>query len=679
MELTTSEFFLNLKKLPPIGTPEFEDLVNWEIDKCLGGVSVNRVKFPGWLYWHLNHWWIFRDGKDSFGNKTRIPSRPLLRDNEWIISDAIEKARTEEKGLMIAGARQIGKSEMEASYIAYNAELFEGGQNVIVGGNEADLALLKAKLDFGINRLWEGIKIPKLDKDWRKPMVKLGFKTKDNDDDTWSYIVVRNVNDGKNTEGAAGTTAKSYVGDEIAKYPFASSFEAAKPALVGMEGWRCVPILVCTGGNAEKFADAERYFLNPAAQNFLGFIDPVTGKETALFISGEYRQDCKYKSTLLDFLTQQDKLDLSKDNSELAKIEMYIADKEKARETIDAERKLKAKDPDQSTYLKQVMYFPLIWQECFMSSSHNYYNAKIAKKQKDLLVEKDIRGMWFELEEGADGKVSCIPTDKRPVSDYPTPPGENLDAPIVIYEHPMPNPPYGAYVAGVDPYRFAQAANSDSLGAVYIFKRMMDVQGETYQDMFVASFVANPKTKEEWNNQARLLIKYYNARTYCENDEYSFIDYMIAKGDGHMMEDTPEWLREYIPNSSTLARPKGISRSSKAVRELLRSNFKQYMEEPFISIQKTEEGKPLKILGVSKISDIVLLSEVEKWNEDGNFDREVAASLAVTCARKMDSNRVTVGSTDTDPRFQPFKPSKISLFGERRTTLRKSNIKRIFR
>lgn len=681
MEILTSEFFINMKSLPPEGTKEFEDLVNWETEKCLGGVTVNGIKFPGWLYWHLNHWWIFVEGKDKFGNKIRVPSRPLLRDNEWIISEAIQKAKEQSKGLMIAGARQIGKSEAEASYLAYTATLFRGGQNVIVGGNEADLALLKAKFDFGVQEMWTGIKIPKLDKDWRKPMVKMGFKSTDNEDQVWSWVVIRNVNDGKNTEGAAGTTALAYIGDEIAKYPFANSFEAAKPALMGDDGWRCVPILVCTGGNADKFADAERYFLNPGAQNFLGFVDPVTGKETALFISGLYRKDSKYPSTLYNYLLEEGRLDPGGDYEEIKKIPMFLADKEKAREEIENERRQKAKDPDQSTYLKQVMYFPLEWKECFMSSSYNYYSTKLAKRQKDKLRLHSAFGMYVELEQDASGKVITVPTTKIPISAYPTPPDSDLDAPVVIFEHPVPDPPYAMYIAGVDPHRFAQAADSDSLGAIYIFKRLVDITGESYQDTFVASYVANPKTKEEWNKTAKLLIKYYNARAFVENDEYGFIDYMVAQGEGHMVEDTPEWIAEYIPNSSTLKRPKGISRANKAVRELLRSNLKQYMEEPFVSIQRTETGEPIKVLGVEKIPDHVFLEELEKWNEDGNFDREIAASLAITGARKYDSRGIKVSTIDSDPRFRPptvIKDSGSHLWKQSRTTI-KSKRNKLFR
>ena len=82
---------------------------------------------------------------------------------------------------------------------------------------------------------------------------------------------------------------------------------------------------------------------------------------------------------------------------------------------------------------------------------------------------------------------------------------------------------------------------------LYIYKRMHAISGEKYQDMFVASYCARPEKKETWEEQARYLIKYYNARTLCENDEISFIDYMISKGDQHYLERQPDWLKEIVP------------------------------------------------------------------------------------------------------------------------------------
>ena len=251
MEIKSTEFFRNMKTLPPPGTEEFRQLIKWEEEKILGGVNINGVHISGWLYWHLNHWWIRIDDVDEYGNDVRKECNPELRDNEWIRAEALEKAKNERKGYIEIGGRQGGKSEMEASYFGMNAIMFQNTQNVIVCGNDNDLSLLKDKVDFGLRKLWKGLAIPRLDKTWRSNQVRLGYKTPDGDDKIWSYIIIRNAKDGHNTEVAAGTTAKSFIMDEVGKYSFSSAFKAAEPAFKGKNGWRAVPILVgcLTAGN----------------------------------------------------------------------------------------------------------------------------------------------------------------------------------------------------------------------------------------------------------------------------------------------------------------------------------------------------------------------------------------------------------------------------------------------
>src|SRR5678815_1451100 len=164
MELKSSEFFMNIKKLPPPGSREFQQLIEWEEEKIKGGVNINGVFISGWLYWHLNHWWIRVDEKDNWGNDIRVTQRPELRDNEWIRAEFLEGCRKDQEGYMEIGGRQGGKSEMEASYFCMN---------------DYDLGLLKDKVDFGLKNLWEGISIPRLDKTWRSNQIRLGYKRPD--------------------------------------------------------------------------------------------------------------------------------------------------------------------------------------------------------------------------------------------------------------------------------------------------------------------------------------------------------------------------------------------------------------------------------------------------------------------------------------------------------------------
>lgn len=662
MEIKSTEFFRNMKTLPPPGTEEFRQLIKWEEEKIKGGVTINGVFFSGWLYWHLNHWYIRIDELDEYGNDIRVEKLPELRDNEWIRADILEQCKVEKKGYMEIGGRQGGKSEMEASYFGMNATMFKNTQNVIVCGNDNDLSLLKDKVDFGLKKLWTGLAIPRLDKTWRSNQVRLGYKKPDGEDEIWSYIVIRNARDGVNTEVAAGTTAKSFIMDEVGKYPFSSAFKAAEPALKGKNGYRAVPILVGTGGAFDKGQDAENFFYNPGANNFLEVLNEGSDMKSGLFMSGIYRQDCKYTTTVATWLNETKGLGLA-DDSDLHNIAIQVADKPLANKVIEKERAAAKLNPDRSIYLKQIMYYPLTVEECFLSSSENIFDVEAAKRQKTRLLSQERTGTPVILYDDGDG-IKHQFTDKLPITNFPLKTGDSKDAPVVIYEFPMESPPYGLYVAGVDPYRQGKSAYSSSLGSVYIYKRMHSISGDAYQDMFVASYCARPDKKETWEEQARLLIKYYNARTLCENDEISFIDYMISKGDAHYLEKQPAWLREIVPHT-TVNRDYGIHRSSEKIRTFLHGCFKKYMED--ILTREVDDNNEIvsTVKGVSKIFDPVLLEEVIQYNDEGNFDRIIAAELAIALAMKMDPIMGKIGG-ESDERITALYKKKKSntLFGQ---------------
>ena len=672
MEIKTTEFFRNMKSLPPEGSEEFKQLINWEIEKITGGVTINGVFISGWLYWHINHWWIRVDDVDEYNNIIRKPQLPELRDNEWIRAEYLERCKVEKKGYMEVGGRQSGKSEMEGSYFGMNSTIFENTQNLIVCGNDDDLSLLKDKVDFGLKRLWKGIAIPRLDKTWRLNQIRLGYKDSSGEDQIWSYIIIRNAREGHNTEAGAGTTAKTVIFDEVGKYLFASSFKAVEPAIKSKFGWRTVPILVGTGGSFNNGADAENFYYNPDSNNFLSVEDLNKHMKTAIFLSGLYRLDCKEEALLGNWLRQR--VIQVDDINELNKITIQVSNKEKANKLIEDELEKAKHNPDRTLFLKQKMYYPRDVDECFLRDTQNIFDTEAAKRQKFRLTEGGKTGTPVILFHDGE-KISHEFTDKQAITNFPLRPNDSKDAPVIIYEFPIENPPYGLYVAGVDPYRQGQAAYSTSLGSIYIYKRMHAITGEKFQDMFVASYCARPEKKETWEEQSRLLIKYYNARTLCENDDISFIEYMKAKGDARYLEKQPDWLMEIVPNS-TVKREYGIHRSATKIIDFLHNGFKKYMEET-IYIEKNEEGIITReVQGISKIFDPVLLEEVIQYNDDGNFDRIVAAELAIAQAVKMDPIIGRVGGESdarvkamnrkvTNPLFLPariFKGKQRKLF-----------------
>jgi hypothetical protein len=647
------DWFLNLEKegrIPPEDTQEYDDLVEQEVERCMLGVYVDGVYVHGWMYWHLNHWWIRIDTEDENGVEIRKETHPENRDNEWRrMMHLIACSEKPRKGYIEVGGRQGGKSEFEASYLGWNAILFQHTQNVIIGGNDGDLSLLKDKIDFGLRKLWKGISIPRLDKTWKTSQLRLGYKTPDGENEVWSYIMIRNAKDGHNTEAGAGTTARSLVMDEIGKYLFGSTYQAVEPAFKGKYGWRGVPVMVGTGGAFDNGADAENFFFNPEAHNFLGIEREDGGKgKTGLFLSGLYRQDCKEIQSLGQYLMEEHGIEVSSD-SDLFKMEMWVSNKEMALEKIEAERASMKNNPDRTLYLKTVMYFPLTVEECFLSSQENMFDVQSAKRQKEKLILAKKTGTSVDLFL-EDGVVKHKFSEKIPITNFPLKPSDSKDAPVVIYEFPIENPPYGLYVAGVDPYRQGKSEYSSSLGSVYIYKRMHNLMGEKYQDMFVASYTARPDRKSTWEEQARYLIKYYNARTLVENDEISFIDYMVSKNDSHYLEKQPQWLREVVPNT-TVNRDFGIHRSADKIRTHLHNLMKEYLEEQII-VEKDEEGKILnEVLGVNRVLDPVLLEEIIQFHDDLNTDRLVAAELAIAQAVKMDPILGLIGDKK-DPRIE---------------------------
>ena len=240
-------------------------------------------------------------------------------------------------------------------------------------------------------------------------------------------------------------------------------------------------------------------------------------------------------------------------------------------------------------------------------------------------------------------------TDKKPITSFPLKPDDDKDAPVVIIEFPIANPPRGLYVSGTDPYRQSLAKYSSSLGAIYIFKRMHNITGEAYQDMLVAYYVARPDSKETWEEQARLLTIYYNALNLCENDEMSFIEYMKAKGDAILYltrQSDLNFLREVVPNT-TVQREYGIHRSAEKIRNYLHSSLKKYTEEVLYE-ERDDQGNIIKqVTGMNKILDPMLLEEIIQYNEEGNFDRIVAFELALIQAITMTPIYGVVGDSDS--------------------------------
>jgi len=664
------DWFINQGRLPDRESAEYRSFFDFHKELCLNGCMMNGTYINPFLYWHLNVWHTEVDVVDERGRIYQKYANPLLRDNEWIVTNEIDRAQQEKKGLVILGIRRFAKSVLEASYIGWGATFDENSQNVIAGLNAPDIKLITDKLDKGLNFLPEAWRWQRVEDNW-KNQVTLGIKTRGGERIPFSQILIRNLDEGNNEEAIAGTKPRKLIIDEIGKGNFLRGFQAAVPGFTTPYGWGCSPLLTGTGGDMKKFMDAKSLMFDADNFNFLAYNNEKDEKRVhGLFISYKYRMEAKEESTLGEFLQQPE-------GSDLHNVKMLVSNEDKALEITTANLERLKKAGDRVAYLKEKMYYPLEVDDIFLNEDTNIFDIEAAKRQKSRLLNQGRTGTPVILFHDGE-KISHEFTDKQPITNFPLKNSDLKDAPVVIYEFPVENPPYGLYVAGVDPYRQGQAAYSTSLGSVYIYKRMHDITGEKYQDMFVASYCARPDKKDTWEEQARLLIKYYNARTLCENDDISFIEYMKAKGDAHYLEKQPDWLKEVVPGT-TVKREYGVHRSSDKIRDYLHNCLKKYMEE-VVYTEKDEDGNITKeVHGVSKIFDPVLLEEIIQYNDQGNFDRIIAAELAIAQALKMDPVLGKVGGS-SDPRVSAiFKPNKKNvLFTESRGLFNKVKKSKLF-
>jgi len=524
-------------------------------------------------------------------------------------------------------------SVIAASYLASGATLDINSQNVLAGVNSKDIKLITNKLDKGLNALPDYFQWQRIEDNWRDEVI-LGVKEKGGKRHPFSYITIRNLDNGNNQEAIAGTKPRKLIIDEIGKSSWIDGFNAAQPGFTTRWGWGCSPILTGTGGDMDNFLDAKTAFTDPAKYNFLEF-DDGTGHKTGLFLGHTFRQEAKVDSTLGAYLNKPE-------GSKLYEIPMLVGSQELADKITDEKRELLRSSRKENDLLKEIMYFPKNPDEIFMNSNGNLFPLEAIREQINFLKNNNITGQYVWLYKDLDGTVKhrYAEPHQKPISEYPVSNGTNKEAPFQIWEMPISNPPYGLYVAGADPYNQSSSQWSDSLGVCTIYKRMLDIASNEYVDMIVAQYAARPRTMEEWHSNVFLLLKYYNAICFPENEAGTFIQYFDNLQESNMLADGLDFLKEFNPNTKTIGRIKGAAATPKNIDYMMAHMYEYYNEE--ITIGQDEYGNPIKRLGVSRIPDIMLLEESLAYRptmngvKGTNSDRIVSFRHALAYAKFLD-------------------------------------------
>ena len=664
--LDSPEFLINMKSTPDPESSEYTSFWENEDKKITEGVTINGFYFSPFIYWHLNYASLYLDIQQG-KRVVRQLGRPQLWDTYFEVDNAITKAETHEdgkKGVVIVGSRRISKSMLTSSYIAHKAVTLKGGDHLISALNQPDLSNTTQAVDLTLRNLPDYFRFPRIEDDWKR-QVTLGYKDKKtNQRHEWSKIHVRNFNEGNNTEAAAGLTLSSFMLEEGGKGDMLSCLAATTPCFDSPYGWRCSPIVIGTSGDMTKAGDLEELFNNPEAYNFLPVEVNETGKSYGLFIPGTKSLKVPKTPTPLGLYLEKDT------PSELDNITMWMADEDKGKEMILKNREQVKKASGLEAYLKEVMYYPLTHEECFLELSQNIFPVDLLQEQLTKLVSQEIKADNVELFLDTTGRVKHKFTDKKAVENFPTKPSDNIEGCVQIWEYPLSEAPYGLYTAGTDPYKQSQAHYSTSLGSTYIYKRVHDLSGEGWQNIVVAAYTGRPKKIETWYETTKLLLKYYNAKVLVENMDYGFIQHCVDKNEAaKLLERTPTFLNDIHPNS-TVNRDYGIH-MTKDIKNYILSLIIEYITE-VIDVERDESGNIIKEkLGVTRILDPLLIKELIKFTPKLNVDRVISFGLTLAMAKSLNT-QVKIGSNTSDERMQEYFRSikKPSLFRQTRSPFR---------
>ena len=505
-----------------------------------------------------------------------------------------------------------------SSLVGYYATLFKNSECVVSGPNTKDIGLVTEKIDLGLKNLPNFYKFGRIEDNWAR-QVTLGFKDKKtNERFNWSKITVRCHDEGHNTEIAAGTRAKVFILDEAGKSNFIDVFNAAKATFDSQYGWMSVPLAFGTGGSFEKGNDAREMFHNPDAYNMISFEGKIPGKMYGWFL------DARGRNESLEKMNAAERFGVTKKGSELHEIDYYKANHEKGYALCMERRSQAETSNDRRALLKEMMYYPLTEDECFLTDNGNQFPVQELQRHKQYLLDNKTIGtnVWLHRSDNGEVKATFAAPNQKPIDEFPVKPNSETDVPIVIYEHPDKNPVKGLYIAGGDPYNQSSSATSTSLGTIYIYKRMSTDLEDSRTRCIVASYAARPEHMKKWHENVELLLDYYNAVLMPENEGTTLIQYFDQRKKIHRLANGFQLVKELTPNTQIKNRDIGLPATKPVINHCMALLLEYCKEE--ITIGYDDMGLPVKRMGLIRIPDPMLCEELINYRDGGNFDRIVA-------------------------------------------------------
>ena len=118
-----------------LGTKEYYEYWDEQARRCLEGYEIDEVRITGYHYFYLNFCPIDRAVDDVMFDGTKISRRertfPAFYDGDYKYFHAIDRARRENKHIVVLKARRKGYSYKAGSMLARNYFLIRNSKNYV--------------------------------------------------------------------------------------------------------------------------------------------------------------------------------------------------------------------------------------------------------------------------------------------------------------------------------------------------------------------------------------------------------------------------------------------------------------------------------------------------------------------------------------------------------------------
>lgn len=651
-----AEFFKKHKcyTLAPRGTTDYNTYWEQETDRCLNGyVAPDGDYITGYHYFYLNYSPIMKLEEvkytDRNGNirtrRERILDFPRFWDYDYYYYNAIEEAEDQGKHMSVIKSRQRGYSFKGASMLVRNYELIPGSKNFAVASEQKFLIG-----DGLLTKAWQIMDFIDKNTAWAKQRLvstrmervsgykvtdEFGKQTEQGYMSSISGITLKN-----DPERIRGTRGKLVLWEEGGKFPgLLDAWRIEQPSVETDDGVAFgLMVAYGTGGTeGASFTGLKELFYKPEAYNVLAFPN--------IWDDNAEQTNCGFFvpswSNLESFDKDGNYIYMDKDGNSL---------REKAIENLIEQRnKIKDGGASQQSIDRFISERPIKPREAVLELGKNIFPRKLLMDQLTRIrTNTKLRNMKHIVDLNWDGNGQIMATEKKSgdITEYPLKKGDKPHGSIVIWEYPIKDPPFGLYIGGCDPYDHDDSF-TNSLGSVFIFKRVK--AGEAWNDVIVAEYSGRPDTAEEYYENVRKLLVFYNARLLFENERKGIYPYFTNKHCDYLLADQPDKIISEVFKDSKVQRRKGCH-MTKQIRAYGEGLILEWLLEEY------EPGHP----NVERVYSEPLIEELIENDGVKNVDRVIALCMVMIYREELYQVKVSK-SQEQNKQVELF---ELPLFGK---------------